>query len=175
MRLGDIPIVIARDNDEKLRAFANVCRHRGSEVVLESGGNRKTLQCHYHGWTYNLDGSLRNAPCANEQASFAREGLALVPFAVESWGPMIFVKPNSEQGLLDEFLGELPSPFERARVDLTRLKMYRQDVYQIASNWKIIIENFNECYHCPIAHPAFSEVIDTDRYRADISHEFYST
>ncbi len=175
MRLGDIPVVIARDNDGSLRAFANVCRHRGSEVVLECAGNRKTLQCHYHGWTYNLDGTLRAAPRSNEQASFSKEKLSLLPFAVETWGPMIFVKPDAAPGSLRDLIGDLPSLFEHAGVDLARLRMYRQDVYNIASNWKIIIENFNECYHCPIAHPAFSELIDTDQYSADIGHEYYST
>ena len=174
-RLGDIPIVIARDNDGSLRAFANVCRHRGSEVVLECAGNRKTLQCHYHGWTYDLDGTLRNAPRANEQASFAKENFSLIPFAVEAWGPMIFVTPDRTAGPFREVIGDLPALFERAGVDLARMRMYRQDVYEIASNWKIIIENFNECYHCPIAHPAFSEVVDTDHYSADVSHEYYST
>lgn len=174
-RLGDIPVVIARDNDGSLRAFANVCRHRGSEVVLECAGNRKTLQCHYHGWTYNLDGTLRNAPRANEQTSFAKENLSLIPFAIETWGPMIFVKPGGPSGALRDVIGDLPSLFDRAGVDLARLRMYRQDVYEIASNWKIIIENFNECYHCPIAHPAFSEVINTDKYSADVDHEYYST
>ncbi len=66
-QLGDLPVVIVRDASGALRAFANVCRHRGSEVVLECAGNRKTLQCHYHGWTYNLDGTLRTAPRENEQ------------------------------------------------------------------------------------------------------------
>jgi choline monooxygenase len=174
-RLGDIPIVIARDNDRRLRAFANVCRHRGSEVVLECSGNRKTLQCHYHGWTYNLDGTLRNAPRANEQAGFAKETLSLMPFMVETWGPMIFVKPNNAAGSLRDVIGDLPGLFGRAGVDLERLRMYRQDVYEMAANWKIIIENFNECYHCPIAHPAFSEVVDTDKYVADTSHQYYST
>jgi choline monooxygenase len=88
---------------------------------------------------------------------------------------MIFVKPNRDPGSLRDLIGELPLLFERAGVDLARLRMHQQDVYEIASNWKIIIENFNECYHCPIAHPAFSEVINTDKYRADISHEYYST
>jgi phenylpropionate dioxygenase-like ring-hydroxylating dioxygenase large terminal subunit len=174
-RLGDVPVVIARDNGGSLRAFANVCRHRGSEVVLECAGNRKTLQCHYHGWTYNLDGTLRNAPRANEQTSFAKENFSLIPFAVETWGPMIFLKVDRTPGSLRDVIGDLPATFERAGVDLARLRMYRQDIYEIASNWKIIIENFNECYHCPIAHPAFSEVIDTDNYSADISHEYYST
>jgi phenylpropionate dioxygenase-like ring-hydroxylating dioxygenase large terminal subunit len=173
--LGDIPIVVTRDDRGVLRAMANVCRHRGSEVVLECAGNRKTLQCHYHGWTYNLDGSLRAAPRANEQESFARENLSLVPFAIETWGPMIFVNPDPECRPFSELIGDLPALFERGGIDLKRLKMARRDVYDLAANWKIVIENFNECYHCPVAHPKFSEVIDTDAYRADTGNEYFST
>ncbi len=175
VQFGDIPIVVTRDDEGVLRAMANVCCHRGSEVVLECAGNRKTLQCHYHGWTYNLDGSLRAAPRANEQESFAKERLALRQFAIEAWGPMIFVNPDLHAAPFRELMGGLPALFERAGVDLGRLRMKRRDVYDMASNWKIVIENFNECYHCPIAHPKFSEVIDTDTYSADTSHEYFST
>ncbi len=173
-RLGDIPVVIVRDAGGAIRAFANVCRHRGSEVVLECAGNRKTLQCHYHGWTYNLDGSLRAAPRENEQPSFAKETLSLAPFAVETWGPLIFVNP-SPAGPLHEVIGELAPIFERAGIDFARMRMLRRDVYELAANWKIVVENFNECYHCPIAHPKFSEVIDTNAYRVETDHEYFST
>src|SRR6202035_773926 len=122
-RLGDMPVVVAHANDGRLRAFANVCRHRGSEVVLECAGNRKTLQCHYHGWTYNLDGTLRNAPRANEQVSFAKEKLSLKSFAVETWGPMIFVNPDPSARSFDKVTAELPSVFEKGKVDLGRLRM----------------------------------------------------
>ncbi|MGB8684462.1 MAG: aromatic ring-hydroxylating dioxygenase subunit alpha [Candidatus Binatus sp.] len=173
--LGDLPVVVVRDTSGAIRAFANVCRHRGSEVVLECAGNRKTLQCHYHGWTYNLDGTLRTAPRENEQDTFAKETLALAPFAVETWGPLIFVNPAPTAGPLRDVLGELPAIFERAGINFTRMRMLRRDVYEIASNWKIVVENFNECYHCPIAHPKFSEVIDTNAYRVDTDHEYFST
>ena len=113
-QLGDLPVVIVRDAGGAIRAFANVCRHRGSEVVLECAGNRKTLQCHYHGWSYNLDGTLRNAPRENEQRAFARETLSLAPFAVETWGPLIFVNPSPAAAPLREVLGKLPAIFERA-------------------------------------------------------------
>lgn len=174
-RLGDIPVVVTRNSDGTLRAFANVCRHRGSEVVLECSGNRQTLQCHYHGWTYNLDGSLRTAPRENEQPSFAKETLSLVPFAVESWGPLIFVNPSPDAGPLRDMIGELPRIFAGAGVDLAQLRMLRRDTYEFAANWKVVVENFNECYHCPIAHPKFSEVIDTEKYRVDTDHEYFST
>ncbi|MGO9607700.1 MAG: aromatic ring-hydroxylating oxygenase subunit alpha [Candidatus Binataceae bacterium] len=174
-RLGNIPIVVTRDDHGTVRAMANVCRHRGSEAVLDCAGNRKTLQCHYHGWTYNLDGTLRAAPRANEQSSFAKEELSLVPFAIETWGPMIFVNPDPKAGAFRGMIGDLPKLFPKAGVDLSRLQLARRDVYELASNWKIIIENFNECYHCPVAHPKFSEVIDTDAYHADTGHEYFSS
>ena len=161
-RMGDIPIVITRTNHRTLRAFANVCRHRGSEVVLECSGNRQTLQCHYHGWTYNLDGSLRNAPRENEQRSFDKQQFSLMPLALETWGPLIFVNPAPDASPLRNIIGELPQIFTDAGVDLAQLRMLRRDTYEFAANWKIVVENFNECYHCPIAHPKFSELIDTE-------------
>ena len=173
--LGDIPVIVVRDNAGGLRAFANVCRHRGSEVVLECSGNRKTMQCHYHGWTYDLDGSLRAAPRSNEQESFDKSKLGLIAFAIDTWGPFIFVNPNPAAGPLTELLGAMPSFFERAGAEVSRLKMLRRDNYDLAANWKIIIENFNECYHCPIAHPKFSSVIDTEAYHVDTGNEYFSS
>jgi phenylpropionate dioxygenase-like ring-hydroxylating dioxygenase large terminal subunit len=173
--LGDMPVIVVRDNDGRLRAFANVCRHRGSEVVIECSGNRKTMQCHYHGWTYDLDGSLRAAPRANEQTAFDKSALGLISFAIDSWGPFIFVNPDPAPGPLAELLGAMPAFFERAGADVSKVRMLRRDTYDLAANWKIIVENFNECYHCPIAHPKFSSVIDTDAYRVDTDNEYFST
>src|SRR5437588_1896674 len=86
-RAGDVPLVVARGEDGELRAFANVCRHRGSEVVLEGSGNRKTLQCHYHGWTYDLAGRLRAAPrFATERPGFDAAAISLPPASVDAWG-----------------------------------------------------------------------------------------
>src|ERR1700689_5352418 len=140
-RLGDLPVVIVRDTGGALRAFANVCRHPGGEVVLECAGNRKTLQCHYHGWTYNLDGTLRTAPRENEQRTFAKETLSLAPFAVETWGPLIFVNPSPAAGPLRDVIGDLPAIFARAGIDLAQMRMQRQDTYELASNWKVVVEN----------------------------------
>ncbi len=173
-QLGDVPVIIVRDGAGKFRAFANVCRHRGSEVVLECTGSRQTLQCHYHGWTYNLDGTLRAAPRSTEQASFDKGALSLVAFPIECWGPLIFVNPDPSAAPLRELLGPLPEIFTHAGVDVRGLRLHRRDVYNLAANWKIVIENFNECYHCPVAHPRFSEVIDTEAYRVDTDHEFFS-
>jgi choline monooxygenase len=172
--VGDIPVVITRSEDGKLRAFANVCRHRGSEVVLECSGNRKTLQCHYHGWTYNLDGSLRAAPHADEHPSFRKSEISLLALSAATWGPTIFVNPDPGAPPLDEITGTLGKSLADENA-FESLRMLRRDIYQEAANWKIVIENFNECYHCPIAHPKLSRVIDVDEYAIDTSNEFFST
>jgi len=88
---------------------------------------------------------------------------------------MIFVNPDPVAGTFRQIMAGLPQLLERAGVDLARLKMVRRDVYDLSANWKIVIENFNECYHCPVAHPKFSELIDTDAYRADTANEYFSS
>jgi phenylpropionate dioxygenase-like ring-hydroxylating dioxygenase large terminal subunit len=87
-RAGDVPIVVVRDRDRTLRAFVNVCRHRGSVIVSERG-KRETLQCPYHAWTYDLDGRLRSAPRSEREGSFDADGLGLVPAGVAEWGPFV--------------------------------------------------------------------------------------
>src|SRR5262249_2403938 len=143
-RMGDIPIVATRDNARELRAFANVCRHRGSEVVLEPSGNRQTLQCHYHGWTYGLEGSLRSAPRAREQVAFNPERCSLVPFRVKTWGQMVFASPRALGKELSEVVADLPQIFLSAVPNLESVRFRRRDTYQLQANWKIVIENFNE-------------------------------
>jgi len=95
---------------------------------------------------------------------------------IDTFGPMIFVNPDRMAPPLSQLVGDLAKVVtEQAGVDLSRLKWARRDVYDLAANWKIAVENFNECYHCPVAHPKFSTVIDTDDYRIDTGHEFFST
>ena len=91
---GGLPIVVVRGKDDGLRAFLNVCRHRGS-LVCEGEGRRETLQCPYHAWTYDLDGSLRAAPRTDREPGFDRSDLGLRPVAVDAWGPFVFVNPDS--------------------------------------------------------------------------------
>src|SRR5207237_6435732 len=98
---GDVPIAVVRGRDEQLRAFLNVCRHRGA-VLVEGSGRRETLQCHYHAWTYDLDGKLRAAPRANREPDFDGEGISLLELAVEIWGPLVFVNPSAEAAPLEE-------------------------------------------------------------------------
>jgi choline monooxygenase len=158
---GHIPIVVVRDRAETLRAFVNVCRHRG-HVVADGAGRRNALQCPYHAWTYALDGTLRAAPRSEREPGFDPSGYSLLPVAVETWGPLVFVNPAPGAGPLAEALGPLPGFVAESGLELDRLRFRRRAEWEVASNWKIVMENYLECYHCPVAHPGFSKVIDVD-------------
>jgi choline monooxygenase len=153
------PVVVTRDRDGVLRGFVNVCRHRG--FALAAGEqSRETLQCPYHAWTYGLDGRLRAAPRSEEEPDFPQDELGLVPVAVDTWGPFVFANAGADPEPLAEALGSLPSQVAELGVDVDSLVHHSRWEAEVAANWKIVCENFLECYHCQVAHPAFSEVID---------------
>jgi choline monooxygenase len=156
---GGLPVVVVRDKEGVLRAFVNVCRHRGS-LVCEGEGRRETLQCPYHAWTYDLDGSLRTAPRSDREPDFDREGLGLRPVLVDTWGPFVFVNPDTEAAPLAETLGELPELVAASGVDLDSLRFLQRSTSAYEANWKVCCENYLECYHCQVAHPGFSKVVD---------------
>jgi choline monooxygenase len=160
-RAGHIPVAVLRDRSGELKGFVNVCRHRGHPVV-SGEGRRETLQCPYHAWTYDLDGSLRRAPRAEREDGFDPSGLSLLPVSVDTWGPFVFVNPDPDAGPLVNTLGALPDVVAESGVDLGDLRFHSHHEWEIKSNWKVAIENFLECYHCPTAHPGFSKVIDVD-------------
>ena len=158
---GHVPILVVRGQDEVLRAFVNVCRHRGHPVA-SGEGCRSTLQCPYHAWTYDLDGSLRRAPRADREPGFDASTLSLRSVSVDIWGPFVFVNPDQDAAPLADVLGGLPSLIAESGVDFDRLRFHSHQEWEVKSNWKVAIENFLECYHCPTAHPGFSKVIDVD-------------
>jgi choline monooxygenase len=164
-RVGKVPIVVVRDESGMLRAFANVCGHRGSELVLEKCGNRRTLQCHYHAWTWRLDGTLRAAPHSQEQEGFNKADFPLTPLGVETFGPFVFVCPGTAPCSWAESLGQLPAIIRSTGADLDSLKFRERREYAIQANWKVVVENFLECYHCAVSHPGFANLIDLDRYQ----------
>jgi len=161
---GDVPVLVVR-TDDGLRAFLNVCRHRGS-LLVEGDGAQASIQCPYHAWTYGLDGSLRAAPRSEREPDFDGSELSLVPLLLESWGPFLFVNPDENAPPLAETLGPLP---ELLSVD--ELVFRSRDDYELAANWKIGCENYLECYHCPVAHKGFSAAydVDPDSYRLEPS------
>jgi len=175
LRVADIPLVVVRDREGVLRAFVNVCRHRGAEVV-SGEGRCTTLQCHYHAWTYDLDGSLRAAPRSDSDPDFDPSSLGLRAAQVDTWGPFIFVNADAEAAPLADTLGELPELVREAGLDVHALEFHSRAPYSLEANWKVAVENYLECYHCAVAHPSFSKVVDVsaERYRLDSRPTFGS-
>jgi phenylpropionate dioxygenase-like ring-hydroxylating dioxygenase large terminal subunit len=146
-------VIVSRDFNKKLHAMVNVCRHRGSRVCLEKSGNTKRFTCPYHAWTYNLDGSLFNARLI--EPDIDRSELGLQKLAVEVFHGLIFIsfsdKPDDMTDLKSK-LDPILSPFE-----LSKTKVAFKKSYRVKANWKVLIENYSECYHCSSAHPEFSK------------------
>jgi phenylpropionate dioxygenase-like ring-hydroxylating dioxygenase large terminal subunit len=164
---GQVPVVVVKGEDGEERAFVNVCRHRGS-VVVEEPGNRKTLQCPYHAWTYGLDGSLRAAP-RSEREGLDLSEVSLVPIRLKRWGPFRFVNLDDAAPPLEGLLGDIPDRIAEGGLDVEALVFHHRADWEVAANWKIACENFLECYHCPVAHPGFSGMVETspDSYRLE--------
>jgi phenylpropionate dioxygenase-like ring-hydroxylating dioxygenase large terminal subunit len=168
---GRIPIVVTHAEDGETRAFVNVCRHRGS-TVAEGAGNRRTLQCPYHAWTYGLDGRLRAAP----RADFDVGEVGLAQVRLERWGLFLFVNPDEEATSLSDTLGDVPAQVAALGLDVDALRFHHRSEWSVAANWKVVCENFLECYHCAVAHPSFTALVDVspDAYRLEVG-ELYST
>jgi choline monooxygenase len=168
-------VVVVRDQDNQIRAFVNVCRHRGAEIVLEgSRGNRNSLQCHYHAWTWGLDGRLRAAPGAEDEPGFRNEQFPLARLAVGLLGQFVFVRPDPQAPGWDEMIGELPRMLLASPSPLAALQFRERRTYDMRANWKIVVENFLECYHCAVAHKGFANLIDLKEYTVT-PHRYSST
>jgi choline monooxygenase len=169
-RIADVPVLLVRDEEETLRAFLNVCRHRGS-LVCEGSGTRSTLQCPYHAWTYGLDGRLLSAPRSDREGGIESEELGLVELRLDTWGPFAFVSPDPDAAPLADFLEDVPERVAAAGIDVDSLRFLSRAESEYDANWKICAENFLECYHCPTAHPGFSAVMDVspDAYLLETS------
>jgi phenylpropionate dioxygenase-like ring-hydroxylating dioxygenase large terminal subunit len=118
------------------------------------------LQCPYHAWTYNLDGTLRAAPRSESEPGFDAEDLGLMPVRLETWGPFILVNLDPDAAPLSSVVGSIPAQLGAAGIQLDQLQFRLHDEWELKANWKIAVENYLECYHCPVAHPEFSKVID---------------
>jgi Rieske 2Fe-2S family protein len=158
-------VILCRDETGRVQALANVCRHRGSRVCLEQGGKARRFSCPYHAWTYNLDGSLFSARMMGADFDKASNGLKPVP--VEIFAGMIFVSFASEPSSFDALRGELDALMAPFGLDRTRIA--HRESYPVAANWKLLVENYNECYHCAPAHPEFARThpthMDADRVK----------
>lgn len=169
--VNGIPVVLVRGLDNEIRAFYNVCRHRAG-VVAHGCGNRKSLQCQYHGWLYGLDGKLKNAPEFDGVENFNKDDFGLVPIRVETWGMFVFVNMDNSAPPLMEVLGQIPQ--ETAGMDFASLRKVERRDYVVNANWKVYIDNYLEGYHIPIAHPGLFKEVDYEKYRVD-TFRYYSS
>jgi len=149
-------ILVIRDTDGVLRGFHNVCRHRGTRLVEASEGDgAKVLVCPYHAWTYDLAGRLKGAPHM-EEVDFEPAESGLLPIRLEEWRGFLFVNPDSRARPLREYLGDFARRVEP--YPLEHLRLAQRVTYEIAANWKLVVQNANECYHCPGVHPQLARL-----------------
>jgi len=166
-----VPVVLTRDTNGELHAFYNVCRHRAG-IVAKGAGNRKTLQCLYHGWLYGLDGCLRTTPEFEQVDNFRKEDFGLYPIRVETWGPFAFVNMDPDAPSLLETLGNIPE--ETQKFNFSGMRRVERRDYYVNANWKVYIDNYLEGYHVPVAHPGLYRELDYQQYRVD-TFRYYSS
>jgi phenylpropionate dioxygenase-like ring-hydroxylating dioxygenase large terminal subunit len=159
-------IFITRNEQGELRGFYNVCSHRGTRFVDAPGGSaRKVFVCPYHSWSYDLDGCLVGSPNVKESEDFERASYPLHAIAVEAYAGFLFANLAEQPRPLLEQLTSGPetiTAFERFKMDELRVGVRIQ--YDVAANWKILVENYNECLHCPTIHPELVKVVPLFRF-----------
>lgn len=166
------PLVIVRGKDDQLRGFFNVCQHRAA-VVANGRGNRKSLQCKYHGWTYDLEGKLMRAPEFEGVKEWDASQVCLTPVQVEAWGPWVFVNLDPNAAPLNSIYGPIHDEIAAAGFNLAGMKLIERRDYLIDCNWKVYVDNYLEGYHLPIAHPGLFRELDYDQYRVE-TFRYYS-
>ncbi|HVW71376.1 MAG TPA: SRPBCC family protein, partial [Steroidobacteraceae bacterium] len=168
-------VILVRNRDNQLRAFYNVCRHRGARLCRPNtpgGIAAGRIVCPYHQWTYDLDGRLLAAPHLSTAAGFDKSGFSLYPVGVDTWGGFVFL--HLTPAAAKPFREQAGAALERVRrYPLSELRIGRTIEYQVAANWKIICENYNECYHCAGVHPELCALVPAFRERggADLDWE----
>ena len=150
---GEIPVFVVRGREGKLRGFVNMCRHRGHPVARKDG-NGRAIVCAYHGWTYDLDGSLKRAPRTAGEPGFNPAELSLLPIAVDTWGPAVFVNPDPKARPFREAHPRFEETWRSRGLteDLEAYEFRRRIEYDAKCNWKLWYDNNVECYHCPRIH-----------------------
>ena len=166
-------IFATRDHNGELRAFYNVCKHRGHEL-LSGEGRKKLIVCPYHAWCYNLDGSLKAARRSEVLKNFDKSTINLEPIRIEIFCHMVFVNLDMDTAPLATQSGNLANEIMSYAPDLPKLKHAHRLTYNIKANWKSIVDNFLECYHCPVAHRDFCTLVDMETYRVK-THGIYSS
>lgn len=171
--IAGMPIVVLRDQVGELRSFYNVCKHRAHELV-HGEGRINTLVCPYHAWSYDLTGQLRSARHTSHLVDFDTTTVCLDPVQIEEFGGFVFANLDNRCAPLREQSGGLGAELARWAPDIDQLTFARRLSYEIQSNWKTVVDNFLECYHCPVAHKDFVSLVDMNTYEVT-THGIYSS
>jgi len=159
-------LILLRDQLGEMRGFYNVCRHRGTRMCEGSGRLHQTMQCPYHAWTYGLDGTLIGAPHMDNVEGFDRAAHSLHAVSLALWEGFIFVNLMEDARPLETVFAPLAGKF--SHWNLSKLRLARRIEYDVRANWKLIFENYSECYHCPLVHPTLSKLTPYDAAENDL-------
>jgi Rieske 2Fe-2S family protein len=165
-QVGRESLILVKDQQLAIRGFYNVCRHRGTRLCESEHGRLRAIQCPYHAWTYALDGQLMGAPHMEEVPGFEKSSYSLHPVDVLWWEGFIFVNLAKTRLSLEDWFGPLNGKF--SAWNLPNLRSARRIEYDVEANWKLIFENYSECYHCPGVHPALSKLTPYDSAENDL-------
>lgn len=171
--VAGLPIVAVRDEAGTLRAFYNVCKHRAHEL-LSGSGVRRSIVCPYHAWNFDLTGRLRRARNTGGMPGFDVSGVCLDRIQVTEFGGMVYVNLDPEAAPLGTQAAGLEAEITARAPDVAKLTLARRLTYDIASNWKNVVDNFLECYHCHVAHKDFVSLVDMSTYRVT-THGIWSS
>ena len=159
-------LIIIRDKSGNIRCFFNVCRHRGTRLIENDAGNCAAVQCPYHAWTYGLDGRLIGAPHMDEVPEFDKNDYPLNSVNLAIWEGFIFVNLEKNPRPLQEWFAPLTGKFSHWNMPL--LRPAKRIQYDVRANWKLMFENYSECYHCPGVHPQLQKVSPYDSAENDL-------
>jgi len=159
-------LIVIRDQRATIRGFYNVCRHRGTRLVEESCGHRSAIQCPYHAWTYGNDGRLTGAPHMEEVPGFDKADYSLSPVQLGLWEGFIFANLAESPVPLEQWFKPLAGKF--SHWNLSILRPVKRIEYDVRANWKLMFENYSECYHCPGVHPQLQKVSPYDSAENDL-------
>jgi phenylpropionate dioxygenase-like ring-hydroxylating dioxygenase large terminal subunit len=160
-------LIIVRDKGGEVHGFYNVCRHRGTRLREDRKGHLSAIQCPYHAWTYGLDGRLIGAPHMDQVPGFDKADYSLHAVNLALWEGLIFVNLADSPTPLEEWFAPLSGKF--SHWNLPKLRAAKRIEYDVKANWKLMFENYSECYHCPGVHPMLSKVSPYDSAENDLT------
>jgi len=173
VQVCDQNIIVIRDRNGELNAYFNVCQHRGHELLAGSGKVR-TITCPYHAWSYGLDGELKAARNTEKMVDFDKCQFALKPVQVEVFCGLVFVNLDLDAAPLGQQAADLETEIREFCPRVDEVVFAQRDYFDVASNWKILVDNFLECYHCHPAHKDFVNLVDMNSYTTTV-HDIYSS